>query len=529
MRSGMMLLCAAINVSPLAACSESKTAAERCQALEGTLCDNSCANLQSDNAHCGTCDNACTQGQFCSAGVCSDGCAAWGGTICGSQCVDTQADNDNCGACALACKDGFSCRAGACTLGCQQPQIVCTVEAESRCLDPTSDGQNCGQCGVVCDDFSICHEGACVSPYFDTDPCIVYTAAAKNLPRLFDAIAEQPDAADDLIAHATTQLVWPSDTSTLCCDAQAARVTAMAYLFDSIALQPEAYEKLMTAAALLGPSPTPPAECCELTAARYAAGTRLYDSIARQPAVASTLQDTAAAVLGTAPAMADLCPQANAQLAASISSLFTSIARQPEASSELFTAYDFLAPTGTAVLSCEDQSPSTYALEGFYDGLARNPDAQTLLFDAASRASAFLTNDEGCCAMQIQKMDSANVLFASIASNPAVYDGLAQAIALYAPPPIAGVTPSRCCEAEAKRMYSVAYMLYDVALNPDALEPMRALADAYIGSAPPLGDLCTLALARRQDAIGILYTSIARNPAIEPSLISIAETYLGTP
>ena len=81
----------------------------------GTLCGDTCVDLQQDPAHCGVCDHACVTGQTCEAGECTGTDPADAGTDSG---LDAQEDAalppDDCG-----CKTTYSC---ACTAAGRSPR-----------------------------------------------------------------------------------------------------------------------------------------------------------------------------------------------------------------------------------------------------------------------------------------------------------------------------------------------------------------------------------------------------------------------
>lgn len=114
--------------------------------------ESGCIDLQTNPAHCGSCDTACASTMQCMDGqcVCSDGLGA-----CGELCLDLQDDLANCGACGQACGGGESCTEG-----------VCTCPAENQCgagcIDVNgNDFQNCGACGHACAAGELCAEGVC--------------------------------------------------------------------------------------------------------------------------------------------------------------------------------------------------------------------------------------------------------------------------------------------------------------------------------------------------------------------------------
>ncbi|MBQ4359845.1 MAG: hypothetical protein II767_06275 [Proteobacteria bacterium] len=54
-----------------------------------TNCNGVCADLQEDNANCGTCGNVCKDGEKCKSGACRISCPD-GQIMCGSACADLQ-------------------------------------------------------------------------------------------------------------------------------------------------------------------------------------------------------------------------------------------------------------------------------------------------------------------------------------------------------------------------------------------------------------------------------------------------------
>ena len=140
-------------------------------------CDGDAANgcetdLRSDVAHCGTCDNACSNADcVCRDGqkqqVCRPGRADCDGMPANGCEVDVQTDLRHCGRCSRRCHtEGHdaltaTCSAGRCQLTCQLhpfPQIDCDDNADNGCeTQAWTDNQNCGMCGVRC----TCNNGVC--------------------------------------------------------------------------------------------------------------------------------------------------------------------------------------------------------------------------------------------------------------------------------------------------------------------------------------------------------------------------------
>lgn len=136
-----------------------------CETCNSTVC----IDLQSDPAHCGSCDQACPEGATCVEGSCScDGATQ----SCSGECVDTQRDPQHCGACDAACAQDEFCVAGSCNSGCD-PLTRCG----SSCVDLNSDAEHCGACNMACDTGQSCVDGLCGC----AQPLLTYTADIEPL------------------------------------------------------------------------------------------------------------------------------------------------------------------------------------------------------------------------------------------------------------------------------------------------------------------------------------------------------------
>jgi hypothetical protein len=138
-----------------------------------------CTDLNYDRANCGSCGNACAQGQVCQAAKCTtppDGAPPPGCnppmTSCtlvtgGMVCTDLNIDRANCGACNNPCPQDQVCQTGKCMLPpppptCQAPQTLCMPPTGGGyCADLAKDNLNCGRCGVMCMQPATCQSGTC--------------------------------------------------------------------------------------------------------------------------------------------------------------------------------------------------------------------------------------------------------------------------------------------------------------------------------------------------------------------------------
>lgn len=91
-----------------------------CTCNPANLCGNTCVDILTDIAHCGTCGQSCLLASDVSAPRNDWGCVAGkcvcGGQVCGTVCTNLSEDPMNCGACGTVCGESEICRAGVCTL-----------------------------------------------------------------------------------------------------------------------------------------------------------------------------------------------------------------------------------------------------------------------------------------------------------------------------------------------------------------------------------------------------------------------------
>ena len=149
---------------------------------DGTVADASgCPqyDLQTDPKHCGSCNNACTSAQVCSAGSCKSQCdtptTKCTGTDGGVTCADLKNDPNHCGQCPTVCGTadaggleagtnnpyagfpfdggvGWSlgaplCEAGTCGTQCGNGETACS---DGVCYDLQNFHDHCGSCSTAC-------------------------------------------------------------------------------------------------------------------------------------------------------------------------------------------------------------------------------------------------------------------------------------------------------------------------------------------------------------------------------------------
>ncbi len=157
-------------------------------------CGEDCADLQSDVAHCGSCENACTAPGVAVAQCAGGQCAV---VTCEAGKVDLDADfstgcecevseeicngkDDDCDGQTdeqpeAACPGGGDCIAGQCA--CPEGLLWC----DGACVDVSTSMQHCGACDNPCTvqwpgvgtascEGGECKPGPCLPGWFDTDP-----------------------------------------------------------------------------------------------------------------------------------------------------------------------------------------------------------------------------------------------------------------------------------------------------------------------------------------------------------------------
>ncbi len=128
----------------------------RCPAGQ-SVCDGRCVDTMTSQTDCGACGTRCTGLQRCTMGSCTGMACPAGVTDCSGTCADLQSSVNHCGACGNACPVPQFCRAGRCILECPTARTACGA----RCVDVQTDRTNCGACGTVCPGGQECAMGAC--------------------------------------------------------------------------------------------------------------------------------------------------------------------------------------------------------------------------------------------------------------------------------------------------------------------------------------------------------------------------------
>src|SRR5262245_18441691 len=102
-----------------------------------TQCGAARVDTDSSVQSCGTCGNACAQGQVSNGGTCS--CAP--GTMrCGNNCVNLSQSHDQCGSCTNVSTAAQVCNNTQCSSTCTSPLMNCG----GSCIDTRSSTQHCG-------------------------------------------------------------------------------------------------------------------------------------------------------------------------------------------------------------------------------------------------------------------------------------------------------------------------------------------------------------------------------------------------
>ena len=135
------------------------------------LCGGSCVDLNSTEAHCGSCGNQCGDRAVCTSGTCE---CEGDDEMCGGDCVDTDSNAAHCGGCNNACGTGSMCQDGECTTPCTDPtQEVCDG-VDNNC-DTIVDNGLSRDCSNPCGPGTeTCNNGVwenCTAPASTTEVC----------------------------------------------------------------------------------------------------------------------------------------------------------------------------------------------------------------------------------------------------------------------------------------------------------------------------------------------------------------------
>jgi hypothetical protein len=162
----------------------------------GTLCGESCVNLGGDLAHCGACDNKCSDVAKEPTGIDGVGAPACLNGGCGVACGPARQSckveggfycprNNSprfCGGDCLGCGFGKVCNSKTC----KEP--ACAIDKKlcpnnGVCADLKTDRTNCGICGKVCPNNQVCTNGSCINSTGDNciPPFEICTSSA-NIP-----------------------------------------------------------------------------------------------------------------------------------------------------------------------------------------------------------------------------------------------------------------------------------------------------------------------------------------------------------
>jgi hypothetical protein len=155
---------------------KSRTCLDTCQFDQcdcdpgATACGDLCVNLQTDSAHCGSCNNSC-DGRPCDNGVCrkcDGGFHNCNGTCRRNDdvnwCGDSSDDCKPCGSIAGAPSGSVpTCPGGTCGWACPAGTIVCGSASNPTCT-PNTTTSNCGSCGNTCMAGESCENLSCTCP-----------------------------------------------------------------------------------------------------------------------------------------------------------------------------------------------------------------------------------------------------------------------------------------------------------------------------------------------------------------------------
>ncbi len=144
MRIGLIVIVIALLLGNLAVCVESTNDPQtknpqKCPGSKPDECNGKCVNFQNDEKNCGSCGNACNQGEVCQNGKCVSGTSNKKATCTDGKKNGKETDVDcggpTCPPCAdeKTCKNGTDCSSGVCAFGfCQAPSCVDGVKNDNE-------------------------------------------------------------------------------------------------------------------------------------------------------------------------------------------------------------------------------------------------------------------------------------------------------------------------------------------------------------------------------------------------------------
>ena len=126
---------------------------EQACADDEICCNDKCVDPKSSE-NCGSCDNACSgDTPICFDGKCSKDCGSL--ELCGSACADLQSDDAHCGKCTTACSKSQKCVNGSCECNpktCSELGKTC-----GKADDGCGNELDCGSCA----EGQTCNNGVC--------------------------------------------------------------------------------------------------------------------------------------------------------------------------------------------------------------------------------------------------------------------------------------------------------------------------------------------------------------------------------
>jgi hypothetical protein len=171
------------------ACASSECIVDTCQGRFQD-CDQDSTNgcevdIDSDPKNCNFCGNACVVPNAqaaCDAGDCAVGQCDPGFDDCNGDGLDgcevnLQSDDDHCGGCDEACPPFHQCSGGTCILECDPGTGDCDMDPTNGCETTLGSTTHCGACGDACDlanasadcNAGVCEIAQCNNDFEDCD------------------------------------------------------------------------------------------------------------------------------------------------------------------------------------------------------------------------------------------------------------------------------------------------------------------------------------------------------------------------
>jgi F0F1-type ATP synthase membrane subunit c/vacuolar-type H+-ATPase subunit K len=363
-------------------------------------------------------------------------------------------------------------------------------------------------------------------------------ARMETLLDVYSIISENPECATRLVDLFLNLLGAPGNVAAMSRKVAAARQASFAAVYQGILSEPAAEDELLYAADLLSGTMvyTSPIRDPLVQAGRLSSFAPIYRGVGNSPDLKTHLVTLALQLGGPTPNPAAFSNTVQASLLLSFTGVYEGIVRYGDDSEyDLFRvleAVSDLAGNITYKIPITDtvmQSARLSSFSAIYEGIARRPDAESLLLNAADLLAGplapnkFLKEEE----VQVARLLSFRSLYDGIARNPAVMDRIL-VVAEQLSGTVSSLVPLKGNQVQAARLSSFSSIYEGIARNPDFTDDMVSAALKLTGPASDPAWLSGLAHSDRLLSFAKVLEGIARNPEVEDQMMASVNILAGT-